>query len=99
MASLYFINYGGKSRIQILFKILAFPVHDKNRNEVIIMLLKLESVLPDCWLQRHNTSDNLLVSKTTSVLKQERPNVLTDTSNILVVVYFTSDTDNRRAGL
>jgi len=55
--------------------------------------------LPDYWLQRHNTSDNLLVSKTTSVLNQERPNVSTDTSNILLVVYFTSDADNKRAGL
>jgi len=95
MASLYFINYGGKTRIQIL----VFLVHGKNRNEGIIILLSLEYVLPDCWLKRHNTSDNLLVSKTTSVLKQERPNVLTDTSNILLVIYFISDTDNRRAGL
>jgi len=85
--------------LSILFKILAFPVHGKNRNESIIILLQSDYVLPDCWLQRHNTSDKLLVSKTRSVLKQEWPNVSTDTSNILLVVYFTSDTDNKRAGL
>ena len=99
-ASLFFSNYGGKTRIQILFKTLPFPVHGKNRNESIIILLQLEYVLPDCWLQLHNTTDNnLLVSKITTVLKQERPNVSIDTSNIPLVVYFTSDIDNRRAGL
>jgi len=56
-----------------------------------------ENLRQDCWLQLHN--NNLLVSKTTTVLKQERPNASTDTSNIPLVVYFTSDIDNRRAGL
>ena len=56
-----------------------------------------ENQRQDCWLQLHN--NNLLVSKITTVLKQERPNASTDTSNIPLVVYFISDVDNRRAGL
>jgi len=52
--------------------------------------------LPDCWLQLHN---NLLISKTTTVLKQERPNASTDTSNNPLVVYSTSDIDNRHVRL
>jgi len=44
--------------------------------------------LPDCWLQFHN--NNVLVSKTTTVLKQDRPSASIDTSNIPLVVYFTS---------
>jgi len=98
-ASLFFSNYGGKTRIQILFKTLAFPVHGKIRNKSIIILSQLEYALPDRWLQLHNTTDNLLVSKITTVLKQERPNASIDASNIPLVVYFTSDIDNRRAGL
>jgi len=54
--------------------------------------------LPDCWLQFHN-NNNLLVSKTTTVLKQDRPSASIDTSDIPLVVYFTSDFDNRRARL
>ena len=53
--------------------------------------------LPDYWLQFHN--NNMLVSKTTTVLKQDRPSASIDTSNIPLVVYFNSDFDNRRAGL
>jgi len=34
----FFFNYGGKTKFQILFKILAFPVHGNNRNESIIIL-------------------------------------------------------------
>jgi len=29
--TVFFSNYGGKSKFQILFKILAFPVHGSNR--------------------------------------------------------------------
>jgi len=36
------VYYGGKTRIQMLFKILAFPVYGENRNESIIILLQLE---------------------------------------------------------
>jgi len=54
--------------------------------------------LPDCWLQFHN-NNNLLLSKTTTVLKQDRPSASIDTSDIPLVVYFTSDLDNRRARL
>ena len=53
--------------------------------------------LPECWLQFHN--NKLLVSKTTTVLEQERPNASVDTSNIPLVVYFTSGFDKRRARL
>jgi len=52
--------------------------------------------LPDFWLQFHN---KLLVSKTTTVLEQEQPHASLDIRNIPLVVYFTSDFDNRRAGL
>ena len=52
---------------------------------------------PDCWLQVHNNM--LLASKTTTVLEQERPNRSIDTSIIPLVVYFTSNFDNRRTGL
>jgi len=48
--------------------------------------------LPDCWLQ-------FLVSKTTTVVEHEQLNTSIDTSNIPLVVYFTSDFDDRRAGL
>jgi len=97
MASLCFSNYGRETRIQILIKILAFLVHDKNRNVSIIILLQLNMFLPDCLLQLHN--NNLCWYQTTNVSKQERPNSSTDTSNIPLVVYFTSDIDNRHAGL
>ena len=74
--------------------------HGKNKNESNIILMQLEYVLPaHCWLQLHNTSDNLLASKTTTALKQERPNASVDTSNVPLVVYFTSDIDNSLAGL
>ena len=53
--------------------------------------------LPECWLQFHN--NKLLVSKITTVLEQERPNASVDTSNIPLVVYFTSGFDKRRARL
>jgi len=33
-----FSNHGGETKFQILFKTLAFPVHDNNRNESIIIL-------------------------------------------------------------
>jgi len=52
---------------------------------------------PDCWLQLHD--NKLLVSKTTTVLEKELPNTSVDTSNMSLVVFFTSDFDNRRAGL
>jgi len=35
-----FSNYGGETKLQILFKIFAFVVHDRNRNESIIILLQ-----------------------------------------------------------
>jgi len=41
----------------------------------------------------------MLVSKTTTVLKQDRPSATIDTSNIPLVVYFTADFNNRRARL
>jgi len=50
--------------------------------------------LLDCSLQFHN--NKLLIS---TVLEQAQPNTSTDTSNIPLVVYFTSDFDNRRARL
>jgi len=53
--------------------------------------------LPECWLQFHN--NKLLVSKTTTVLEQERPNASVDTSNIPLVVHFTSGFGKRRARL
>jgi len=53
--------------------------------------------LPDCWLQFHN--NKLLLSKTTTVLEQEQLYTSIDISNIPLVVYFTSDFDNRRVGL
>jgi len=53
--------------------------------------------LPDCWLQCHN--NKLRVSKTTTVLEHEKPNTSIDTSDIPLVVYFTLDFDDRRAGL
>jgi len=49
--------------------------------------------LPDCWLQFHN--NKLLISKTTTVLEQEQPNTSLDTSNKPLVVYFSSNFDNR----
>jgi len=39
----------------------------------------------------------LLVSNTTAVLEHEQLNTSIDTSNIPLVVYFTSDFDDRRA--
>jgi len=39
-----FSNYGGKTKFQILFEILAFLVHGKNRNENIVILLQVEYV-------------------------------------------------------
>jgi len=39
-----FADYGIKTKFQILFKILAFLVHDKNRNESIIIPLQVEYV-------------------------------------------------------
>jgi len=53
--------------------------------------------LPDFWLQFHN--NKLLVSKTTTVLEHEQLNTSIDTNNIPLVVYFTLDFDDRRAGL
>ena len=53
--------------------------------------------LPDCWLQLHD--NKLLVSKATTVLEKERPNMSVDTSNMSLLVFFTSGFDNRRAGL
>jgi len=53
--------------------------------------------LPECWLQFHN--NKLLVPKTTTVLKQDRPSTSIDTSNVPLVVYFISDFDNRRERL
>jgi len=47
--------------------------------------------LPDCWLQLHNNKP--------LVLEQERSNASVDTSNMPLVVYFTSDFDNRHAGV
>jgi len=55
--------------------------------------------LPDCWLQFHNNNNNLLVSKTTPVSKQDRPSASIYTNDIPLVIYFTSDFDNRRARL
>ena len=52
---------------------------------------------PDCCLQLHNKK--LLVLKTKTVKEQERSNASVDTSNISLVVFFTSDFDNRSAGL
>ena len=98
MASLRFSNCGGKTKFQILFKILAFLVHGNNRNGSIMILWRHNMFLPDCWLQFHN-NNNLLVSKTTTVLKQDRRSALIDTSDIALVVYFTSEFDNRRARL
>jgi len=82
-------NYGGKTKFQILFKILAFPVHGNNRNGSIIILWRYNMFLPDCWLQFHN-NNNLLVSKTTTVLKQDRPSASIDTSDMLHRLWFTS---------
>ena len=39
-----FSNYGGETKFQILFEILAFLVHGKNRNENIVILLQVEYV-------------------------------------------------------
>jgi len=52
--------------------------------------------LPDCWLQLHD--NKLLISKTTTVSEKERPDASVDTSNVSLVVFVTSDFDNRRAG-
>jgi len=97
MAPLCFSNYGGKTKFEILFKILAFLVHGNSRNGNIIILWKQNMFLPECWLQFHN--NKLLVSKTTTVLEQERPNASVDTRYIPLVVYFTSDFDKRHARL
>ena len=52
---------------------------------------------PDCCLQLHNKK--LLVLKTKTVKEQERSNASVGTSNMPLVVCFTSDFDNRRAGV
>ena len=39
-----FFDYRGEIKFQILFKILAFLVHGRNRHESIIMLLRVEYV-------------------------------------------------------
>jgi len=44
--------------------------------------------LPDCWQQYPN--NNMLVSKTTTVLKQDRPSASIDKSNIGYRLCFTS---------
>ena len=36
--TVFFTNYGVKSKFQILIKILAFPVHGNNRNESVTIL-------------------------------------------------------------
>jgi len=51
----------------------------------------------DCWLQFHN--NKLLISKNTTASEQERPNASIDASKKSLVVFFTSDFDNGRAGL
>jgi len=100
MASLCLSNYGGKTKFQIHFKILAFPVHGNNRNESIIIPWRYNMFLPNCWLQFHNdNNNNLLVSKATVVLKQDRPSGSIYTSDIPLMIYFTSNFDNRRARL
>ena len=79
----------GETECQILFKTLAFPVHGKNKNGIIIILLPGRI----CF---YLTATSSLVSKTATVSEQERPNASIDTS-IPLVIFFTSDFDNRRA--
>jgi len=57
--------------------------------------------LPDCWLQLHNNKPLVLEQERSNalVLEQERSNASVDTSNMPLVVYFTSHFDNRRAGV
>jgi len=54
-------NYRGKTTFQILFKILAFLVHDKNGNESIntiagrirfYLTAGCNFTIPSCWYQR-----------------------------------------------
>jgi len=80
----------GETECQILFKTLAFPVHGKNKNGIIIILLPGRI----CF---YLTATSSLVSKTATVSEQERPNASIDTSSIPLVIFFTSDFDNRRA--
>jgi len=53
--------------------------------------------LTDCWLQLHD--NKLLIPTTATVSEKERPDASVDINNMSLVVFFTSDFDNRSAGL
>ena len=86
-----------KQNFKYSSKYLAFLVHGENRNESIMILLRVECfyLTASCSLQ----FKKLLVSKTATVLEQERANASIDTGNIPLVIFFTWDFDNRGVGL
>ena len=95
--SVYFCQLWRWNQIANALQNTCVLVHVKNINESIIILLHVEYV--SIWMLAATSNNKLLISNNTTASEQEQPNASIDTSNIPLVVFFTSDLNNGHAGL